>query len=92
MAKTKLGKWSVWLAVASIVLIAIGTILTSVYNLTIRAPLFMVIGIAADLIGISAFFLGLVAILHNKERSFFVYPAVMLGALILILNLGILIF
>ena len=91
MAKTKFGKWSMWLAAASIVLIIIGTILSYVYNITVRSPLHIVVGVTADLIGISAFVLGMVAIARYKEHSFFVYMSVALGALILFGNLTVII-
>jgi hypothetical protein len=93
MPKTRLGKWSVGLIAAMLLLLIIGTSLAS--SLYRSAPagdtlladtaarpalaLTMLAGMAA---GISAFITGLLAIIRQKERALLVYVSSAIGALL----------
>lgn len=95
MARTKPGKWSVWLIVAMPILFVIGTSLAdSMYDAvaaggTILADisarpvlaLTMLAGMAA---GVSGFITGLLAIIKHKEKAFLVYLSTLVGGLFVI--------
>jgi hypothetical protein len=78
--QTKLGKWSVWLNAFFLITITISIILVNVLGILsyddhwwdVTVP---ILGLAA----ITAFILGIIAILKNKERSIFVYASVIVG-------------
>jgi len=91
MPKSNLGKWSLGLIIAMPLLLLIGssftntlyesvpsgeTILADIGNRPALA-ITMLIGFAA---GISAFIVGLTAIINRKERNILVYAATVLGA------------
>ena len=91
MPKTKYGKWSVWLIIAMVLLIIIGTSLTdSLYESvpagrTILADIAarpalamsMLLGFAA---GVSALVIGLNSIIKLKDRKILVFLSTLIGA------------
>jgi hypothetical protein len=90
--KTQLGKWSVWLIIAFIVLFILFQILvasgqrggaTFFSNLALSIPMFI-----AGISGISAFFTGIIGIIKNKEWSVLVFLSTIVGFLILFFVLG----
>lgn len=97
--KTTVGKWSVGLIVAMPILFAIGSSFTnSLYESvpageTILADigarpalaLTMLAGMAA---GISAFIVGLLAIVRQKENALLVYVSTVIGALFILFLAG----
>ncbi len=99
MPKTKLGKLSVWLAIALFVLIAVVPTLDSTYyqgveagdtifeDLTIR-PFLAISALLGMLSGILAFITGLIALIKYKERAVLVYLATGLGALLILFMIG----
>ena len=99
LAKTKLGAWSLGLIAAVPILFYIGaasadslygsvpsggTILEDIVERPVVA-LSMLAGMAA---GISAFTVGLVAIIKQKERALTVYVATLAGMLLLLFLIG----
>lgn len=103
LPKTKLGRWSLGLAAAMPVLFLIGTSLTnSLYesvpagrtileDISLRPALALTM-LAAMISGISAFIIGLIAIIKQKERALLVYIATSAGAFLAVFLLGELIF
>ena len=103
LPKTKLGWCSLGLAAAMLVFFLIGMSFTDlVYksvpaggtilkDITVRPALAltMLTGMAS---GISAFIIGLIAIIKQKERAIFVYGATLIGTLLIIFLLGELVF
>ena len=101
--RTTLGKWSVGLIIAMPILFFIGSSFTdSLYESvpaggTILADiaerpalaLTMLAGMAA---GISAFIVGLLAIVRKKERALLVYVSTLIGALLTLFLAGEIIF
>ena len=99
MPKAILGKWSLGLFTAMILLFFIGTSLASFIYQSVPAgntiledialrpalALAMLVGIVS---GISAFITGLMAIVRQKERSRLVYATTTLGALLILFLLG----
>jgi hypothetical protein len=99
LPKTKLGWWSLGLAVAMPVLFFIGMSFTTLLyksvpaggtilkDITVRPALAltMLAGMAS---GISAFIIGLIAIIRQKERALLVYGATLTGALLAIFLFG----
>jgi hypothetical protein len=79
--KTKLGKWSVWLNIIFLIIIAISVILVKVLGILnfndhwwdVSCPL-------AFLASIIGFILGIMAI-KKKDNSFLVYASVVVGLL-----------
>ena len=96
---TKLGKWSIGLIVAMPLLFIVGTSFTNTLYQSVPAggtilkdiaarpalALTMLTGIAA---GISAFVTGLIAIVSQKEHSFWVFISTLIGALLIIFLTG----
>ena len=103
MPKTVLGKWSIVLIVVMPLLFIIGMSLTNTLYESVPSgdtilqdisgrpalALTMLSGMAS---GISAFILGLVAIVRQKERVFLVYVSTTIGALLILFLLGEVIF
>ncbi len=99
MPKTIMGKWSVWLAVALFVLIALVPTLdatfykgveagdTIVQDLTIR-PFLAIPALLGMLSGLLAFVTGLIALMKFKDRAVLVYVSTLLGALLLLFIVG----
>ena len=83
--QTKLGKWSVWLNVFFLIIIAASIFLVNVlgilsyddhwWDVTVPVVFFA---------SIAAFILGIIAIIKNKERSVFVYASVIIGLLVIL--------
>ena len=82
MPKTRLGKWSVWLNAFFLIVIIISIILVDVLGLLsyddhwwdVTVPILAITTI-------TAFILGIIAIVKNKERSVLVYISVTIGFL-----------
>jgi hypothetical protein len=100
---TILGKWSIALIVAMPILFIIGTSFTNSLYKSVPAggtifadiaarpflALTMLVGIVA---GISAFIIGLLAIITRKENALLVYASTLIGALLLFFLIGEIIF
>ena len=96
---TKLGKWSLGLITAMPTLLFIGTSFTdSLYKLVpagstilediARRPALAITMLAGMVAGISAFIVGLKAILRQKERALLVYVATSIGMLLILFLIG----
>lgn len=97
--QSKLGKWSIGLALAMPVLFFVGASFANLlYNSvpagnTILEDIAKRPGLALTMLagmtsGVLAFVVGLIAIFRKKERSIFVFVATIIGALLLLLLLG----
>jgi hypothetical protein len=88
MPKTKLGKWTVGLAIAVVVFYYIGILVRPDVNgsgiFDAGESLFALAMIAQALSGIVAVIVGLVAIFKVRDRSILVYLALLFGLLIFI--------
>jgi len=97
--KTISGKWSLGLIVAMPILFFIGTSFTNTLYKSVPAgstilkdivgrpalALTMLAGMAA---GISAFIVGLIAIIRQKERALLAYVATLIGMLLILFLIG----
>ena len=97
--KAKLGKWSLGLIVAMPVLFSFGLSFTNSLYKSVPAgstilediagrpalALTMLTGMAA---GISAFFVGLIAVIRQKERALLVYISISIGMLLILFLMG----
>ena len=94
--KTTLGKWSVALIGAFIVLIISFQFLVTLGHrggeTFLSALLLTVPIIIAGISGVSAFVIGLIGIIRSREQSVIVYLAVTIGLLVLLFGLGEIIF
>jgi len=90
--KTRLGKWSIWLIIAFILLFITFQLLvasgqrggsTFFSNLALSVPMLI-----AGISGVSAFFTGIIGILKSKERSVLVFIAMIIGFFILVFVLA----
>ena len=97
--KTTFGKWSFGLAAAMPVLFFIGMSFTTLLYKSVPAsgtilndiavrPALALTMLAGMVSGISAFVIGLTAIIRQKERALLVYGATLIGALLIIFLLG----
>ena len=87
LPKTRSGKWSTWLIVSLLVMLAVFFILvatgqrggdTFFSNLALSIPMLI-----AGISGIAAFFTGIVGIIFKRERSFMVIFATIIGLFVL---------
>jgi hypothetical protein len=99
LPKTPSGWWSLGLVVTMPVLFFIGALFTNLLYKSVPAggtilkdiavrpalALTMLIGMGS---GVSAFIIGLISIIRQKERALLVYVAVLIGALLIIFLLG----
>jgi len=99
MPSTTLGKWSVWLIVAMLLMFFIGSSLSrSLYDSvpagnTIMEdfngrPALALSMLAGMLTGVAALITGLLAIFKRKERALLVYASSLIGAMLLFLLAG----
>lgn len=92
--KTKLGKWSLSLIIALIVLfLFMSLVLVGLLHQTGGDTLFdniplAITAILAGLCGISSFITGIISIFKQKERSLFVYLSTLISFLLIIFLLG----
>lgn len=93
MPKTKLGKWSVGLIIASCVLFGLLQLLavsgqkggeSFSDNLLLAIP-----GFSTAIAGIMAFITGIISIIKSKERSVLVFVSTFIGFLVLFVIFGI---
>jgi hypothetical protein len=88
LPKTRLGRWTVWLIVAFIILMAVFYILVASGQrggATFFSNLFLTVpGLAAAISGIAAFFTGIIGVIRDRERAILVYLSTLLGFLILL--------
>ena len=83
--QTRLGRWSVWLSAFFLITIGSSIVLVNVLGILsyddhwwdVTVPI-------AFLASITAFILGIIAIIKNKERSVFVYASVIVGLLVIL--------
>ena len=103
LPKTILGWWSLGLATAMPVLFFIGMSFTNLLYESVPAggtilkdivvrPALALMMLAGMVSGVSAFIIGIIAIIRQKERALLVYGATLIGALLIIFLLGELIF
>ncbi len=96
MPKTTLGKWSVALIVAFIVLLLLFQFLVALGQRggeTFFSALILTVPILiAGISGVSAFITGLIGVIRSRERSVIVYLAVAIGLLVLLWGLAEIIF
>jgi hypothetical protein len=99
LPKVKLGWWSLGLAAAMPVLFLIGMSLTNLLYKSVPAggtilkdivvrPALALTMLAGMVSGVSAFIIGLIAIIRREERALLVYCAILIGALLIIFLLG----
>jgi hypothetical protein len=99
MSKTTLGKWSIGLIVAMVLLFILGSSFTnSIYKSIpagrtiladiIARPALALTMLAGMVAGISAFITGLLAIIRQKERALLVYISSSIGALLVLFLVG----
>jgi hypothetical protein len=99
LPKTTLGSWSVGLVIAMPILMILGSSFmnllypsvpsgdTILMDIAARPALAFTM-LAAFAAGIAAFFIGLITILQQREKSLLVYAATLIGALLLMFLAG----
>lgn len=92
MPKTLLGKWSVGLIVLFFVLLGAGRVVAVATGgggetFFDNIPLALTM-LGAGIAGVAAFFIGLIAVIKQHERSVLVYIAMLIGFLFLGFTLG----
>ena len=88
LPKSSLGKWSVGLAAAFILLSILFAVLTGLGGEPGPFVLIFIANIAIGISFIAAFITGLVSIIQSKERSILVYLSVLIGFGALLFYLG----
>lgn len=92
MPKTILGKWSLGLIAAFIILFGLGQLEVAMGQTGGETffdnPLLSLTMLGAVLTAVAAFVVGLVAVIKQRERSWLVYLAMLIGAWILTFALG----
>ena len=87
LPKTSLGRWSVGLAGAFILLSVLSGVLTGLGGVG-PGPVGPIVGVAFGISGIAALVTGLISAIKSKERSILVFLAVVVGLFVLIFLLG----
>ena len=93
LPKTSLGRWSVCLAAACIVLLVLLVVLVGRLGLGVVKPGSLgafILGFAFGISGIAALVTGLVSIIKTKERSIFAFLAVVV--MVLLISFGLYMF
>lgn len=87
MAKTKLGRWAVWLSLASVLLLAVLLVAynTELLAVLARDPGRWMLGLVAALAALSTLVTGALAWLKLKDRSVLVIVATIFGLLATVL-------
>ena len=92
---TRLGRWSMWLAVAFIVMFAINTVFVGVFGTTTNETMnafsrdvMPFYGIAMLLVGATAGVVGLLSNIRNHERSWVVWATLLPMAFVLFFLIG----
>lgn len=89
LPKTSLGRWSIGLAAAFILLSILFAVLTGLGGVGPGPVAFIVIAtVIFGISGIAAFVTGLISIVKSKERSILVFLAAVVGLFCLIFFLG----
>jgi len=88
LPKSSLGKWSVGLAAAFILLSILFAVLTGLGGEPGPFALIFIVNVVIGISSIAAFITGLVSIIKSKERSVLVFLAVLLGFCALLFYLG----
>ena len=93
LPKTSLGRWSVGLGAAFILIFVLSGVLTALGGVGVGpAPVGPIagvaLGVAFAISGIAALITGLISIIKSKERSILVFLAVIAGLFCLIFFLG----
>ena len=86
--KSLLGKWSVGLATAFILLFVLSLVLARLGGGVGPGPFGVVMGVALAFSGITALLTGIISMIINKERAILVLLAIIIGILCLIFFLG----
>jgi len=87
LPKSSLGRWSVGLAAAFILLFVLSLVLTGLGGVG-PGPVGPIIGIAFGISGIAALVTGLISMIKSQERSILVFLAVVVGLFVLTFLLG----
>ncbi len=87
LPKTLLGRWSVGLGVAFILLQLLSGILTGLGGVG-PGPIGPMIGVAFGVSGIAALVTGLISVIRSKERSILVVLAMLVGLFCVFFFLG----
>jgi len=88
LPKSSLGRWSVGLAVAFILLSILFAVLTRLGGEPGPFALIFIANVAIGISFIAAFITGLISMIKSKERSILVFVAVVAGLFCLIFFLG----
>ena len=99
LPKTILGKWSIWLIIAMFTLMILGMSLTDTLYESVssgdtilqdiaKRPALALSMLAGMAVGITAFIVGLIAILKKKDRAILVFVATVIGALLILFLIG----
>jgi hypothetical protein len=83
--QTKLGRWSVWLSAFFLITVGISITLVNVLGILSYDDHWWDVTVPTIfLASIVALIFGIIAIIKNKERSFFVYVSVIVGLLVIL--------
>ncbi len=88
LPKTRLGKWSFWLAIVFVVLMMAPWFLSRIISETVGIPFGFSFGMLSILSGIAALVTGIISTLKRKERSILVFLAIIIGFFALVFIIG----
>ena len=95
LPKSRLGRWSMWLAVAFVVMFVINSVFIGAFGASTNETLdafsrtvMPFYGIGMLLVGVSAGVIGLISIIKNHERSWVVWATLLPLAFVLFLLIG----
>ena len=92
MPKTRLGKWSVKLGIAFVVLMALSLLIAIAIKgdptVTVGNPLFPILSVTLSLTGLLSFLIGIFTVIKNKEWLVCKCLAILYGLAVLFFLLG----
>lgn len=88
LPKSRLGKWSAGLNIFFLSVSIFFYIFAELFNVITSDMLITIFGAAAVIASIIAFFIGVTAVIKNKERSFLVFLAIIVGLVVLAFIFG----
>jgi len=88
LPKSRLGTWSVGLSTFTLSVFIFFYIFAELLNVITSEILITIFGASAVIASLIAFFIGIVAVAKNKERSFLVYLSILMGLVVLVFIFG----
>lgn len=79
LPKTRLGSWTVWLGLSSLIVMIFMYIFAELLNVITSSIIITIVGAGSILAAIIAFFTGVISVMKNKDWSVLILLATLFG-------------